>query len=76
MVIQNTCASKTIKKMGKNAWKAGCQLMCIFFLFFLVSPFSLHYADTPLEVSVESCVRTQMLRPTSNFNTENPTGFE
>lgn len=63
------------KKILKSRLSSG-----VYFFFcwrFLVLPFSLHYyADAPLEVSVESCLRTQMLCPTSLFYTESPIGFE
>lgn len=79
MVILNTCFSKNLKKIEEMPEAESCYLMCIFFflLYFQASQFSFHYADTPLEVTVEFCIHTLCVTClTSNFYTKNPTGFE
>lgn len=78
MVILNMCFSKNLK-MEEMPEAETCHLVCfvLFLLYFQVSQFSFHYADAPLEVTVKFCIHTLCVTClTSNFYTENPTGFE
>lgn len=79
VLILNMCFSKNIKKMEEMPEAETCHLLCIFFflLYFQISQFSFHYADMPLEVTVEFCTHTLCVTClTSNFSIENPTGFK